>query len=162
MRLFVAITLSKELQTSLTGMMHEMKKAEIKGSYTPTANLHLTLAFLGEVEDPEVIKEVLKSVSYKSFRLSLDEKGTFGDTFWIGVKGNQSLSKLAKDVRSALAAYLPEEERDFVPHITLVRKVSGNTKAIKAARGEMMVKKVSLMRSQQKNGKQVYTEIFSF
>ena len=162
MRLFVAIELSEELRSSLIGMLHEMKKAGVKGSYAPAQNLHLTLAFLGEQEDPEVIKEVLKSVSYKPFKLSLDEKGTFGDTLWIGIKGNQGLNKLARDVRSVLAEYLPEDERDFIPHITLIRKVNGKYKGVKDAKGEMMVKKVSLMKSEQKKGKQVYTELFSF
>ena len=65
MRLFVAIDLSEEMRASLVTMMHDLKKADVKGSYQPVANLHLTLAFLGETEDVETVKEVLKSVTYK-------------------------------------------------------------------------------------------------
>ncbi|MCR5300646.1 MAG: RNA 2',3'-cyclic phosphodiesterase [Erysipelotrichaceae bacterium] len=162
MRLFVAIDLSEEMRASLVTMMHDLKKADVKGSYQPVANLHLTLAFLGETEDVETVKEVLKSITYKPFRMAFGEKGNFGNTFWIGVKSNQGLNKLAKDVRTALAGRLPEEEREFVPHITLIRNCSGKTQGVKAARGEMMVKKVSLMKSEEKKGKRVYTEIFSF
>ncbi|MCR5300444.1 MAG: RNA 2',3'-cyclic phosphodiesterase [Erysipelotrichaceae bacterium] len=162
MRLFVAIDLSEEMRASLVTMMHDLKKADVKGSYQPVANLHLTLAFLGETEDVETVKEVLKSVTYKPFRMAFGEKGNFGNTFWIGVKSNQGLNKLAKDVRAALAGRLPEEEKEFVPHITLIRNCSGKTQGVKAAKGEMMVKKVSLMKSEEKKGKRVYTEIFSF
>jgi len=45
MRLFIAIELTDELKKSLIGLMHEMKKAGIKGQYAPADNLHLTLAF---------------------------------------------------------------------------------------------------------------------
>ena len=47
MRLFIAITLSEEMKASATGAMHALKKAGVKGNYSPTANLHLTLAFIG-------------------------------------------------------------------------------------------------------------------
>ena len=75
MRLFVAIQLSDEMKTSLTGMMHELKKAGVKGSFVPTNNLHLTLAFIGETKDTPLVKDALKTVQYKSFRLSLTEAG---------------------------------------------------------------------------------------
>ena len=142
--------------------MHDLKTQGVDGNFVPAKNLHITLAFLGETEDVETVKEVLKSVTYKPFRMAFGEKGNFGNTFWIGVKSNQGLNKLAKDVRTALAGRLPEEEKEFVPHITLIRNCSGKTQGVKAAKGEMMVKKVSLMKSEEKKGKRVYTEIFSF
>ena len=52
MRLFAAIQLSDECKRSLTGMMHELKKQGVKGSYVPVQNLHLTLAFIGETAAP--------------------------------------------------------------------------------------------------------------
>ena len=79
MRLFVAIALSDEMKASATGTMHALKKAGIKGNYSPTANLHLTLAFIGEAESAAPVKEALQTVSYKPFRLSFSEMGTFGD-----------------------------------------------------------------------------------
>ena len=162
MRLFVAIQLSDEMRTALIGMMHELKKADVRGSYQPVANLHLTLAFLGEVEDPEPIKKALETVSFKPFKFAFGDKGSFGNTFWIGIKGNQGLNKLARDVRTALAEWLPDEEREFVPHITVIRNASGKTQQIRAAKGEMMVKNFSLMKSEEKRGKRVYTELVSF
>jgi 2'-5' RNA ligase len=80
----------------------------------------------------------------------------------MGVKGNQGLSGAAKAVRDALdAAQIPYDRKKFEPHITLVRKASGNWKKAAVPKGEMMVKKISLMKSSVKDGKRIYTEVLS-
>ena len=162
MRLFVAITLSDELKKKITGTLHDLKKTGVRGNYVPTQNLHLTLAFIGETKDAEAIKGALGSVQFKPFKLALSEMGTFGDLLWVGMKGNQGLSAVVKSVRDALdAAGVSYDSKKFVPHITIIRKMSGNWKQTPAPGGDMMVKKISLMKSERKNEKQVYTEIFS-
>ena len=161
MRLFVAIDLSKEIKTAATGLMHDLKKAGVKGNYVPSQNLHLTLAFIGEARADEV-KAALAQLEFKSFRLTLSELGTFGDVLWVGTKGTQGLSGLARDVRRVLdAADIGYDTGKFVPHITLVRKCAGRWQGLPVPKEEMTVRKVSLMRSEQKDGKTVYTEIFA-
>ena len=104
MRLFVAVQLSDEIKTAVIGTMHDLKKQGVGGSYAPKQNLHLTLAFIGEVEDAGLVKKALAAVSCKPFKLALDGMGTFEDLLWVGVKGNQGLSGAAKGVRDALVA----------------------------------------------------------
>ena len=160
MRLFAAIQLSDEMKGSITGTMHEMKKAGVKGNYIPMQNLHLTLAFIGETKETPKIREALQNIQIKPFRLSMSELGNFGDILWIGVKGTQGLSQATKSVRDALdAAGIEYDRKKFEPHITIIRKVSGSWKQVADPKGEMMVKKISLMKSEEKNGKRVYTEI---
>ena len=162
MRLFVAIRLSDELRKDLIGTMHVLKKLGVKGSYVPADNLHVTLAFIGETSEPEKVKEALAAVKWKSFRLSLSELGCFGDTLWVGAKGNQGLSGAARSVREALdAAEISYDQKKFVPHVTLIRKAAGNWQRAKAPKSEMMVKSISLMKSEEKNGKRVYTEVMA-
>jgi 2'-5' RNA ligase len=164
MRLFVAIQLSEEIRKSLIGTMHDLKQAGIKGNYSPAANLHVTLAFIGETRQSDEVKKALQRVEFSPFKLSVREMGTFGDRMWAGVKGNQGLKGLSKDIRAHLeAAEIPYDTKEFVPHITLVRKASGTLpKSFKGPKGEMMVKGFSLMKSEMKNGKRVYTEICHF
>ena len=162
MRLFVAIRLSDEMKTSVTGMLHDLKKAGVKGSYVPAANLHLTLAFIGETKETGAVKDALRTVSFKPFRLALSEAGAFGDLVWVGMKGNQGLNGLARDVRAALtAAGIPFDSKKFVPHITIIRSAAGKWQSVPAPKGEMMVKSFSLMKSEVKDGRRVYTEIMS-
>ena len=163
MRLFVAVQLSEELKKSITGTLHDLKQKGVKGNYVPTKNLHLTLAFIGETDDPDRVKEALKGISYKPFKLSLSEMGNFGNLLWVGMKGNQGLSAAAKSVRDALdAADIPYDRKAFTPHITIIRKSSGNWKQVPPPRGQMMVKSISLMKTTFKDGKPVYSEVCSF
>ena len=160
MRLFVAIELSEEMKTAATETMHALKKQGVKGSYVPKQNLHLTLAFIGETKDAASVKEALKSVKVKPFRLSLSDMGTFEDLLYVGLKGNQGLSAAVKDVRAALdAAGIGYDRKKFVPHITIIRKTAGSWKQVPAPKGEMMVNRISLMKSELKDGKRVYTEL---
>ena len=162
MRLFVAIDLSDEIKKSITVSMHELKKIGVSGGYIPTQNLHLTLCFIGETKDIENVKQALATVKYKPFRLSLSGLNSFGDLLWVGVKGNQGLSGTVKSIRKAFDdAGIAYDKKEFTPHVTIIRKLTGNWKKISAPKGEMMVKKISLMKSEQKGGKRVYTEIFS-
>ena len=162
MRLFIAIPLSEEMKASILKSLHEMKTAGVKGNYVPRENLHLTLAFIGETKEKDRIIEAMKSVKLKPFRLMLSGCGNFGDLLWIGLKGNQGLAALVKDVRSALdAAGIPHDGKAFLPHITVIRRASGDFRKIKPPEGGMTVKKVSLMNSEQKDRKRVYTELFS-
>ena len=111
----------------------------------------------------EEIKEVMKAVKFSPFKLTLAETGMFGDLLWLGVKGNQGLKGAVRELRAGLdAAGIPYDRKEFRPHITLIRKMTGSLpKGFSASRTDMMVKKISLMRSENKNGKMVYTEIFS-
>lgn len=162
MRLFVAIQLSDEMKKTITGTMHELKKAGVKGSYVPLQNLHVTLAFIGETKDAASVKEAMKNVSCKPFRMSFTDMGTFDNLLWVGIKGNQGLNKLARYVGEALdAAEIPYDHKKFVPHVTIIRKMGGPWKKVAAPGGGMMVKKVSVMKSDLKDGKRVYTEIFT-
>ena len=163
MRLFVAVQLSEELKKNITGTLHDLKQKGVKGNYVPAKNLHLTLAFIGETDDPDQVKEALKGISYKPFKLALSEMGNFGNLLWVGMKGNQGLSAAAKSVRDALdAAGIPYDRKAFTPHITIIRKSSGNWKQVPPPRGQMMVKSISLMKTTFKDGKPVYSEVCSF
>ena len=125
MRLFIAIQLSEEMRKALVDCLHDLKKQGVEGNYVPAQNLHLTLAFIGEYRDPEQVKRILASVPLPAFRLALSEKGNFGNILWAGVKGNQKLKTYVKELRSALDEEgIPYDRSSFVPHITLIRKVS--------------------------------------
>ena len=161
MRLFIAIQLSEKMRKALVSCLHDLKKQGVEGNYVPAQNLHLTLAFIGEYRDPEQVKQILASVPLPAFRLALSEKGNFGNILWAGVKGNQKLKTYVRDLRAALReAEIPFDDDKFIPHITLIRKaVAKRSYQVHLGKAEMMVKKVSLMKSEIKNGKVEYREI---
>lgn len=161
MRLFIAIQLSDEMKKTLVACMHDLKKQGVEGNYVPSQNLHLTLAFIGEYDDPAQVKRVIGSVPLPQIRLRLSEKGNFGNLLWVGVKGNQKLKTYVKELRVALKeAGIPFDDTAFVPHITLIRKAATKKPyQVHLDKAEMTVKKVSLMKSETKNGKVTYREM---
>ena len=161
MRLFIAIRLSDDMQKALVSCMHDLKKQGVEGNYVPAQNLHMTLAFIGEYDDPGKVKEVIGKVPLPGFRLALDGQGNFGNILWAGVQGNQKLQAYVKEVREALKENgIPFENDRFVPHITLIRKISAKKPyQIHLPKAEMTVKRASLMKSETKNGKVVYREL---
>ena len=59
------------------------------------------------------------------------------------------------------AAGIPFDGKKFVPHITVVRGAAGWKKQpLPLPKADMTASRISLMKSEQKNGKTVYTEIF--
>lgn len=163
MRLFVAIELSDEMRKAAVQILHDLKTAGVTGSYCPVQNLHLTLCFIGEVSDSKPIEEALSTVKFKPFKLAFTELGHFGDLLYIGTRGGQGISNLAGDIRKAFdAAGISYDAKKFEPHITLIRRSSGKTGSVKIPDSGMMVKKVSLMKSDNVKGKMVYKEIFHF
>lgn len=161
MRLFIGIRLSDNMKKALVACMHDLKKQGVEGKYVPAQNLHLTLAFIGEYDDPGKVKNVIEKVPLPQFRLSLSEKGNFGNLLWAGVKGNQKLKTYVKDLRTALKnAEIPFDNDKFVPHITLIRKAASKKPyEMHLLKAEMTVEKVSLLKSDRKDGRVVYREI---
>lgn len=163
MRLFIAVLFSDEIKKALIGTMHDLKVKGVAGAYVSAQNLHMTLCFIGETTKVNEIKEAMDRISFAPFRLGMTDIGTFGDLLWVGAKGNQGLKGAARDLRMQLdASGIPYDKKEFKPHITIVRKMRGTLpKGYQIQKADMMVKKISLMKSENKNGKMVYTEIYS-
>ena len=71
------------------------------------------------------------------------------------------IGEYVKELRGALrVSGIPFDEDKFVPHITLIRKAAAKKAyQVHLPKAEMTVKKVSLMKSEMKNGKMVYREM---
>ena len=103
MRLFIAINLSEKMKAALIEAQNEMYDSGVRGSFTTEDNLHLTLAFIGEMPDAEPVTEALSGVTFTPFELSLEGLGCFGDLWWAGMGASPPLEALARRIRRALA-----------------------------------------------------------
>ena len=164
MRLFIAINLNKKMKERLIGMQEELYAQGLRGNVTKPENMHLTLAFIGDYPDPDEVIEIIEGISFRPFALKIEGKGAFGDLWWAGLEKSEPLQALVKKLRHRLAdAGIPFDRKKFTPHITLVRKASKSEEwnKLRVPGSEMMVKRVSLMQSEQRDGKRIYTEIFA-
>ena len=125
MRLFIAIEIPDELKSAL-GKLH----SGIAGArWVPEEQLHLTLAFVGEVDAAasDLLSERLAGISSEGFILHFSRLGCFPNNrkprvIWAGLEPEPLLGRLVSLVRqAALDTGILLEERPFAPHITLAR-----------------------------------------
>lgn len=126
MRAFIAIEIPKEIKNEIVKLQETLSSLKIfHGKLTETENLHLTLKFLGEISDEkaEEVKEKLKEIKFKKFKVKISEVGVFSPHFvriiWVKINGKEIL-ELQNKIDSELKN-LFEPERRFMSHMTLVR-----------------------------------------
>ncbi len=122
LRLFAAITPPDDLAERLTQLMQGVPGAK----WRPRENLHLTLAFYGDVDEARArdLDDELRQVRTPPFDLGLKGTGVFGGAdphaLWMGATRPQELLQLNKAcLRAARRAGIETERRAYAPHVTL-------------------------------------------
>lgn len=96
---------------------------------TPPEKLHLTLHFLGQVDEESeaALMDALSTVRHGSFTLGLSEHGTFmpGGITWIGPTPSAQLDSLREAIGVAVRSVHIETSQEWTPHVTLARR-AGN------------------------------------
>ena len=124
-RLFVALQLPDPLRSAVQELQSGLRDAR----WLTGDGLHLTLAFIGEVDgsmQPR-IEAALADVTAPAFRLELHGIGCFPPrraprVLWTGASPKAELASLAQTARRSLTrAGLTLERRRFMPHVTIAR-----------------------------------------
>ncbi|MFG1920723.1 RNA 2',3'-cyclic phosphodiesterase [Cryptosporangium sp. NPDC048952] len=120
MRLFVAVLPPAAAVDHLRGAVERLNVVRADAGVVRPDRWHLTLAFLGEVGDPEDVRGRLTDLvaAGRSATVSLAGSGRFGErVLWAGVGGDvDGLSRTASAVR-----LLAPEPMPFRAHLTLAR-----------------------------------------
>ncbi len=138
-RLFTAIGLPPDLTTRLTLMQGGVPGAR----WSPPENFHLTLRFIGEVDEAVAndIDDMLSGLRAASFELTLKGCGSFGSkdphSLWVGVAPCPPLLQLAARVDSLLQRMgIGAETRKYTPHVTLARLKDAPVPRVQAFLGD--------------------------
>lgn len=126
MRCFVALAPSPAARAALEALMIACAQGHPGARTMRAANLHLTLAFIGELDAAvaDTVATALAARPVPAFDLGIDRVGEFGRArvLWAGGPDNPALDALAARVRDLLDDLaVPHDRRSFVPHITLLR-----------------------------------------
>ena len=124
----MAVDLPSEVKDELWRARADLQERMSAVRWVPRDNLHLTLSFLGSVEDPEVVavsRGIAEAVaSMVDFPVSLDRLGAFPSeararVLWVGLSDPAGgLESLAGSVGGGLGAVASAEPRPFRPHVT--------------------------------------------
>ena len=129
MRCFIAIDISEEVRKEIARIEDEIKSLEdiSKLRIVEPKNLHLTLKFLGEIDDKQVnkVKESLKKVKIEKFKVKLNKLGVFTPSYikvvWIDIAPDKEIKELHERIDESLHKIGIKKDKGFESHITLAR-----------------------------------------
>ena len=140
-------------------------------------DLHVTLKFIGHVDDAAVgkIRAALASIKSEPFEVRFAGAGFFPNpnaarVFWAGVDGGDSLPSLASSIDAAMEKLVfPRETKPYHPHLTLARTSSRPLRELKPLLsdpppqfGTMTAREFFLYQSQPQKGGSKYTKLEGF
>lgn len=131
-RTFLALELPNKVKDALQRQIQRLARAIPEVRWVDAASLHLTLAFLGGLDDARLEAAIQSAAAVASAQTSLSLRlaglGTFGPAHaprvvWVGLAGEmRRLLELQAALADELAARgFAREERPFAPHLTLAR-----------------------------------------
>jgi RNA 2',3'-cyclic 3'-phosphodiesterase len=132
MRTFIAIEIPSEVRSALVALQDDLRRAGADVSWTRPENIHLTLRFLGEVDERRIgeVERVCvdSAAEFRPFTLRLNDTGVFPNArqprvLWAGLAGEiEKAVEMRKRLNDGLALIGFElEEKDFHPHLTIGR-----------------------------------------
>lgn len=171
-RCFIALGLSKEAKDEIEKIQKQIEKSDLlEAKFTKRDLVHLTLKFLGEINETmvEKVREKLREINFDEFEVELGEVGVFSKKFikiiWIKLNGKE-IFELQKQIDDKLKNLFEKEER-FMSHITIARvKIVGDKKSLIDYIKSMKIKNIKfkidkffLRKSELFPGGPVYTDL---
>ncbi|MFO7633310.1 MAG: RNA 2',3'-cyclic phosphodiesterase [Caldilinea sp.] len=138
MRAFIAVEMPPPLQRRMEGWQRRLARQLVAQQldrcvrWTAAGNLHLTLRFLGEIDESQcsLLAQALTSIAAHHAPLSLRIEGlgcfpnmSRPNVIWCGIQGElAALARLQADVERVVhAAGIAADEKAFKPHLTIGR-----------------------------------------
>lgn len=177
-RTFIALEISNVIRKQITNIQKNLmnKGAEIR--WIKNDNIHLTLRFLGEIENKyhDKIFEAMNNVAEdaRSLNLSLTGLGMFPDenhptVIWVGIGGEvEELRQMAEKCDYYLTEIGFEiKKRHFRPHITIgrIKKIANKNlfiselKDVEINQTVFKVDKLNVVKSDLKPTGAIYTNL---
>ena len=137
MRLFIAIEMPENVKDILVDIQKTIGDELAKTKWVSKEQMHLTLKFLGEVQEEKLplIINNLKKIKFVPFILRLNDIGVFPSesyirVIWIGVEPEKEIIELQSEVEDVLKEFKFKKDFKFHPHVTL-----GRVKFVKDKKG---------------------------
>lgn len=133
-RTFIAVAVPGRIAGEMQGLQKEIASSHDGVKWMAEKELHLTLLFLGEVDELELVSicRAVKKIAARHSPFALDVAGVGGfpnkrrpKVLWAGIEGEglENLVALHADLESELMELgcYRREERSYTPHLTLGR-----------------------------------------
>ncbi|MDD4294703.1 MAG: RNA 2',3'-cyclic phosphodiesterase [Candidatus Omnitrophica bacterium] len=130
LRLFIAIKIPGKSKKDILSIIDTLKKSETNTAWTQKNNLHITLKFLGEIEEETLpdIKQALSETAkqYRQFKMNLNKLSFFKSTkkpviLYLTGENITGITKIAHTLfyNIALLNLDSDKIQKYTPHLTL-------------------------------------------
>lgn len=180
MRTFIGTDFNRDIKDSIAGIQHIVRENSERGRFKYAGNFHLTIKFLGEVQQTKTpdIGRVLTNIAskHRKIRLNIDKIGYFDGkesihALWLGFSGElDKLRELYSDIDEEMHKLgMKKEIKAYTPHITIAQdlilkipfeklKEKVDFQSFKV----LEINEISLIKSEEAGGKRIYTPISTF
>lgn len=177
-RCFISVNLPDEAKTAMGSFITELKKTGADVKWVVAENIHLTLKFLGNIDEsliPGIAEALSKKLSlYDAFYITIADVGCFPSekrprVIWVGIKDSDVLTNMQKDVDAVMTGFgFAPEVRPFSPHLTVgrvrsLKKVAELTKRFADFRrsdfGRVGISAIHIMKSELKPAGAEYSSL---
>jgi len=172
MRTFIGIEIPFEAKRRIYDFEQKILKGQ-KIKMVELNNLHITLRFLGEVQEKDIEqlkKSLLSAVKQQPFMVSIKNVDGFPDTnqartIYLSIdKGKEEIVRLYKEIENAIGSQWRKEKKEYIPHITIARVRKGriNIRGKKFSYPPFSIEHFTLFKSELKKTGPEYTIIQRF
>ncbi len=133
-RIFIAVDISNEARQRVVQHIDEMRQLTkaVRVRWERPEKLHITLKFLGDVNDRQLahVRDIVGSIAKTEEPLTAELAGTGvfpneqrAHVLWIGMRrGGDKVIEIARQVESMCGQFgFAEDDRAFSPHLTIAR-----------------------------------------
>lgn len=175
MRIFIGISFKKEIREYLSEVQDIIRLNTLKGNFTKFSNFHITLRFLGELNQHQVDEccDSLEELSgiIKKFPIRIGDLNSFSRknkhiVYVEVIKNKNELIKLVGKLDQIIDNYgFLKRAGKFKPHITIARKVQlpevSVLKTLTNFDKDILIDQVTLFLSHRVQNQLVYTPLYS-
>ena len=176
LRAFIAIEI--DAFQGLTDFITDLKRSPTRIKAVEAENLHITLRFLGDIEESkaEELAAALQSLEqHDTFSFEVKGAGAFPSVrnpkvVWAGIEEDGTLSDVQRKVENICENLgLGRDKRDFSPHLTVGRVKDRNPKGIRPVIekyrdtrfGTVQVREIKLKKSVLTPQGPIYSDIYA-
>lgn len=179
LRTFVAVEINEEIRKGLSDLITRLKTSGAGVKWVAPENIHITLKFLGYIEDTQVaaVSDHIRKAAapINAFTVAIKHLGAFPNTkrprviFVVAHEKGNNLATIYSRLDDSLTELgIEKDGREFKPHLTIGRvKSPKNLTALMDAMdplkvssfGQQVVESVALMQSDLKPTGPVYKKL---
>lgn len=163
MRVFIGINLDDKTLKKINSYFNLFYSSGVRGNYTKLSNVHMTLAFIGEVNNDQIplLKKIISDIDISNLTyLTMEKLTMLKDILIAKIQESNEITYVHNELIKKLKENNFNIDEKFSPHLTLVRKATNYDMFLDRKLDLVSnVNKITLFESRRINNDLVYIDL---